>query len=219
MQDEAIALSFWKNDTVLYVATKANVAFILDAGTGEELDVFKFCDWEEEEIREHRYRRPPIYADFAPALGLLGLSYPHRPVSFWGLDGYEYEGQFHRSGALYPEPLIVAFAFNPNPDIQLAAVSFQDGVTFVFDPISLTIQATADTNASVLSISPDGTILAVGTGNGIIKLYDFRTMTLLKQVFLQRESIRALAFNSTGTRVFDIRGDYCNIWQPSVLFR
>ncbi|RAL05419.1 uncharacterized protein BO80DRAFT_499067 [Aspergillus ibericus CBS 121593] len=219
MQNEAIALSFGEDDTVLYVATKANTALLLDVKSGEEFDMFEFCDWEEEEIREHRYRRPPIYADFSPAQGLLGLSYRQRPVSFWGLEGYEYEGQFHRSRLLYPEPLIVAFVFNPNPDIPLAAVSFQDGVTIVFDPVSLTMQATADTDASVLSVSPDGTILAAGTGNGIIKLYDFETLSFLKQVFLQQENIRALAFNSTGTRLFDVRGDYCNVWQPSALLQ
>ncbi|KAL4746267.1 hypothetical protein BDW72DRAFT_38529 [Aspergillus terricola var. indicus] len=219
IEDEAVALRLGQDDMVLYVVTKTNRALILESKSGDVIDSFRFCDWDEEERCEHRYRRPPIYADISPTAGRLGVAYRQRPVNFWSLEGYEYEGQFHRSRVAYPEPLIHAFIFNPNPELNLAAVSFQDGVTMVFDPEKQNVQATADTDASVLGASPDGTVLAAGTGDGIIKLYDFETMKLLKQIFLQQEAIRALSFNSTGTRIFDIRGNYCNVWEPSVLVR
>ncbi|KAL4738509.1 hypothetical protein BDV11DRAFT_170931 [Aspergillus similis] len=155
MDDEAVALRFGQDDAVLYVAVKTNRALILESMSGDVIDSFLFCDWDEEERCEHRYRRPPIYADISPTLSRVGLAYRQRPVNFWGLEGYEYEGQFHRSRIAYPEPLIHAFIFNPNPELNLAAVSFQDGVTMVFDPEKQNVQATANTDASVLGASPD----------------------------------------------------------------
>jgi len=44
-------------------------------------------------------------------------------------------------------------------------------------------------------------------------------MKLLRQIHLIQQDTGAITFNSTGTRFFDIRGDYCNIWEPSILIR
>lgn len=107
------------------------------------------------------------------------MAYRQRPVEFWDLENHEFLGQFHRSRTVYPEPLIHAFVFNPNPDINLAAITYQDGKTIVFDPEVQRAQEEAETDTSILAASPDGTILAADSGNGIIKLYDFETMKLL----------------------------------------
>ena len=217
--DEVLALAFNEDDSVLYAATRANYVMLLDVQKGEELSTFKFFDWDDEEKREHHHRRAPMHIDFSVGLGLLGVTYRLRPVTFWDLENNEFVGQFHRSRVVYPEPFILAFIFNPNPEITLAAATYQDGKTMVFDPEVLKAQAEAETDTTILAASPDGTVLATGSGDGIIKLYDFETMNLLKQIHFIQQDIRAITFNSTGTRFFDVRGDYCNVWEPSVLIR
>lgn len=142
-------------------------------------------------------------------VNLLGVAYGTRPVSFWDLEEHEFMAQFHRSRT-YPEPFIHAFIFNPNPDLNLAAVSFQDGVTYVSDP---------DTLSTVLAASPDGTVLAAGTSDRFIRLYDFETMKPLHQVFTYQQAIRSIVFISNSSRFFEIRGNYCNIWAPFILVR
>ena len=219
IKDEILALAFSENSSTLFAATKANYTIVLDVHTGKMLSTFKFMDWDEDEKREHHYRRPPMHADFSVGLGLFGVVYRQRPASFWDLENNKFVGQFHRSRTVYPEPFIDAFLLNPNPEINLAAITYQDGKTVVFDPEVQEVQAEAETDTSILAASPDGLILAAGSGGGIIKLYDFETMKLLWQMLLIEQDIRAIAFNSSGTRFFDIRGDYCNVWEPSVLVR
>lgn len=60
-------------------------------------------------------------------------------------------------------------------------------------------------------------VLATGSGNGFIKLYDFETMKMLHQIFLYERAIRIIIFNSSGQRLFEVRGSSCNIWEPLAL--
>ena len=217
--DETLTLSFSEDSKLLHVATTANYATEIDVLLGREVNRFKFCDWDEEEKREHKFRRPPIHGDLNSGPNLLGVAYRTRPLSFWDLEEQEFVAQFHRSRTTYPEPFIHAFVFNPNPEINLAAVSFQDGVTYVLNTDTQSTVAMADTDATVLAASPDGTVLAAGTGDGFIRLYDFETMKLLHQVYTYQQCVRSIVFNSGSSRFFEIRGNYCNIWAPSVLVR
>lgn len=219
ISDEILAIAFSENDSILFTATNANYAILRDVQSGKELSTFKFVDWDEDEKKEHRDRRAPMRADFAIGLGLLGVIYRQRPVIFWDLENHNFVGQFYRSHTKYPQPFVDAFLLNPNPEVNLAAITYQDGKTFVFDSEVQEAQAESETDTSILAASPDGMILAAGSGDGIIKLYDFETMKLLWQMCQVQQDIRAIAFNSSGTRFFDIRGDYCNVWEPSVLIR
>ena len=221
MQDEILALAFSEDDKILYLATKGNYTIILGVLLGREIERFKFCDWDEDEKQEHKYRRPPTHIDFLVGLNIMGVAYRQRPVSFWTLtlEDHQFVGQFHLSKNVYPEPLITAFAFNPNQDICLAAVSNHDGFVYVFDPDIQKTLATGDAKASVLAPSPDGTALVAGGGDGSLRLYDFETMKLLHQSFIHQQAIRSIVFNSSGSRFFEIRGNYCNIWEPSALVR
>lgn len=219
-RDEPLSLSFSEDEKRLYTATRANYALVTDVESGKRIEKFGFGDWDESERQNHRYQKSPMHVDFMMGLGLLGVTYRLRPVTFWDLEEHEFVGQFTRSTSSYStEPYIHAFIFNPNPEINLAAVSYQDGSTHVFDPEIQKTQATAQTDASVLAASPDGTVLAVGSGNGFIKLYDFETMKLLHQTFLSDRAIRAITFNSSGQRIFEIKSNSCNIWEPSALVR
>ena len=217
--DQPLALDFDEDDTVLMAATKANSMGFWDVITGRELEVSQFSDIDENEQTEYHYQRPPIHAAFSPGLKLLGIAYRQRPVSFWDLEDKTFIGQFHKSRAVYPEPLIHAFIFNPKPEINLAAVAYQDGDVVVFNPWTQQIDAVSDAGASVLAASPDGSILATGGGDGVLKLYDFETLKMLYQINSLQQDIRAIVFNSSSLRFLNAQGNHCDIWEPSVLVR
>lgn len=219
-RDEVIALAFGDEDQLLYIANRANHVLAIDVRTGEEAERFRFADWNEDEKREYKFQRSPMHVEFMVGLGLLGVTYLRRPVNLWDLEEHEFVGLLYRSGVAYSaEPFIHAFKFNPNPEMNLAAVSYQDGSTYIFDPELQKVEATADTDATVLAASPDGTVLAIGSGDGFIKFYDFETMKLLHQIFLYQRAVRSIMFNSSGRRLLDLRSNYCNVWEPLALMR
>ena len=217
--DQTLALAFSEDDSVLMAATRANSLCFWAVETGSGMDIAQFSDIEEEDQSEYHYKRPPIHAEFCPALSLLGVAYRNRPISFWDLEDNTFVGQYHKAGAVYPEPLIHDFIFNPNPEISLAAVIYEGGEVVTFDPFTQRTDAVADANASTLAASPDGTVLACGSGDGVIKIYDFETLKLFYQINSDQQAIRAFSFNSNNLRFLDIRGNQCNVWEPSVLVR
>lgn len=218
--DEAFGFESDENDKVIYAATKANYIMIIDVHVGLIVERFRFSDWDRAERREFKYHRPPTHGGFSVGLGLLGVAYPGRSISFWDLEEHEFVGHFSRSEeAIYPEAPIQAFIFNPDLDMNLASVSYHDGTTYTFEPMADKTQAMDDPIASVVAASPDGSVLVTGSGHGLIKIYDFKTMNLLHQIFQHQQAIGAIAFNSNGNRFFEIKGSYCNIWEPSVLVR
>lgn len=152
-------------------------------------------------------------------MNLLAVGYRARPVGFWNLEDSSYVGQFWRNSDEF-QPAVVALVFNPNLDLSLAAAAYQDGTVLVFDP--WTQKRYGDSglvSSSVLASSPDGTILASGDHAGVITLFDFETLRVLYRVSSLEHNIRQISFSSTGLRFYDIRGDRCSVWEPSVLVR
>lgn len=217
--DQPIALEFNEYATTLMAATRANSMSFWAVETGEEIDICQFSDINEEDHSEYHYQRPPTHAMFSPGLNLLGVVYRNRPVSLWDLGDKSFVGQFHREGASYPGPLTQDFLFNPNPEICRGAVLYQDGTVVIFEPWTQHTDNTRDIGANVLATSPDGILLASGSGDGVIKIFEFETLKMLYQINSHEEAIKALSFNSSGLRFLDIRGKHCNIWEPSVLVR
>ena len=211
-----MAVDFNEDDTIVMAATRGNELCSWSVATGEQLDMVQFCDINEEDQTEYHYKRPPIRVKFAPALGLLGVAYRQRPVNFWDLADNTFVGQYHKTGAVYPEPLIHDFIFNPNPDVCLAAVAYEADIA-VFDPSSQHTIASLETQASSLTASPDGTILASGSGDGIIRIFEFETLRLIHQINSHQQDIRGMAFSSNNLRILDIRGTQYNVWEPSSL--
>lgn len=219
VEHEIMSLRFNEDDTLLRAATKENYIATWQVSDGKQLDNLPFHDFDES-VSPDEYQRPPLTADISAGLNLLAVAYRQRPISLWDLEDGSYVGQFDKSvPGVYPGPLLVSLLFNPNPDINLVAASYHDGDLIVFDPWDQRRVAVVQAEAHALAASPDGRTLATGDGNGTLQLFDFETLQLMYRITAYDHDIRAIAFTSNSLRYFDIRGDHCNIWEPSVLIR
>jgi hypothetical protein len=216
--DQIIGLDFSEDGEYLLAATRSEALLSWQVNDGKQYTKDMFSDTFEYEDRGKNYRKPPSLTVISSRHNLLAVIYRSRPISFWDLEEFACCGQFHRTRAEFPMSAI-SFVFNPNLEVSLAAAAYHDGAIYVFDPFTQGICATADVGASVIASSPDGTILAAGNGLGIITLYDFETLRILYRVESLEADVRSIAFNSTGLRFLDIRGDRLATWEPSVLVR
>jgi WD40 repeat protein len=212
-----LSLSFNEDDSILMAATTSNHVERWNVPDGSALDIRPFWDPEDEQAG---YKRPPWQAQFSSELNILAIGYRQRPITLWDLEDNSFLGQLSKSTTSLPlEPRIATLVLNPNPEINLLAVSYQDGELVTYDPWSQLQQASVNASAQILAASPDGKTLATENGCGTIQLYDFETLKLIYSITTEDHYIRALAFASNGLRFFNIGGSYCNIWEPSALVR
>lgn len=213
-----LGLGFNEDDTILMAATIANYTAFWAVEDGKELERLPVSDVDEDD--SSTYQRPPTHAQISGELNLLAVGYRQRPINVWDLEDRTFIGQFHKSAPdVYPGPLLVAMAFNPNPDMNLVASSYADGDLVTFDPWNQRQHSIAEANAQILAASPDGTTLATGDGSGTIQIFDFETLRLLYRSTAYDFDVRAITFASNNIRFLDIRGDHCNVWEPSAIVR
>lgn len=73
-------------------------------------------------------------------------------------------------------------------------------------------------DASIMAISSDGTLLAVGSHKGGFKLLSTSDMAIIHQG-VSEHPVSGLAFSWDSQQLYDIRGKYGNVWQPDSLLR
>jgi WD40 repeat protein len=166
-------------------------------------------------------QKAPLTATFSPNLEILAMGYRSSFVCLWDLQNQDFIGCCSRSNGTEEVGLAVRTAlFNPNPEMNLLAIGYQDGDLAIFDPWSRElINVVEGANALSLASSPDGRTLATGDSRGMVQLWDFETLSLLYRIKSFDFEVRALDFSGDGLRLIDIRDSRSKIWEPAVLVR
>jgi WD40 repeat protein len=99
------------------------------------------------------------------------------------------------------------------------AVAYQDGDLVTLDPWTLQQKHAYHLNAHTLAASPDGHTLAAGDSECVISLFAFDGLRLLCRIESLEERIMGLVFASNSLRLFDLRGNTCNVWEPAALIK
>lgn len=215
MPHETIALGFLHGDRALMAATNKSSVATWEFQEDTELNI-RVC-YDPRQASRDNYRRAPSRAQFSIELNMLALECRGQPIGLWDLGSWSWLG-FCRKG-LGNVPAATALVFNPVADLNLLAAAYLDGDLVLYDLRSQEVKKlSGGVDAQVLAASPDGKMLACFSSSGSIQLYDFETLRKILAVPC-RDDIKAMAFTSDSLRLFDIREDQCNVWEPSVLVR
>ncbi|KAH8801511.1 WD40-repeat-containing domain protein, partial [Xylogone sp. PMI_703] len=149
---------------------------------------------------------------------MMAVTYTWKPVVLWDLEEDAYYGTCGKklpNGNTSTHP-IATLLFNPNPAIELLAISYLDGELVLLNPFNDQELTKIRASCYVLAASPDGRLLAGNGGSGVIAIYKFDTLKLIYRVSCFNMSLRGLAFSNDGLHLADVRGTQCNIWEPGV---
>lgn len=166
-----IAISFDAKH-VVGVSKTSHVTY-WDLATGE-MKGDRFYRYREPETGgDHPPLRAPSAAAFSPNLEILALGYRSQYVCLWDLNNQDFIGccsRPARDGVSETFGLSTGTVlFNPNPDINLLAVSYQDGEIAIFDPWSQEMYCSVEANALSMASTPDGRTLAAGDSCGTVQ--------------------------------------------------
>jgi hypothetical protein len=92
---------------------------------------------------------------------------------------------------------------------------YHNGAVFKWDPYDQTHQEVF-ASATRIACSPEGTLFAIADSEGRIKLYNFYHFTVIYQLSYQEFCIH-VAFSPDCRRIYDLRGRFCNVWEPNAL--
>ncbi|KAH8678438.1 hypothetical protein BX600DRAFT_493699 [Xylariales sp. PMI_506] len=166
-------------------------------------------------------RQAVLSADISLDLRMVAVAYRGRPVQLWSTENDVAIGTCwlnrdkHHSTIMSPSEVL----FNPNPALEILAVTTQDGHLAIFNPWTQREIVSVAGEAYTMASSPDGRTLATGDMMGTIKLWDFDTLALLYTIRSSDYGVRSLAFSGDGFRLFDLRDTKSKVWEPAVLIR
>ena len=225
LNDTLITASLSESDTILTVATRGNLLASWDLSNSRLIDN---AFWEATTPGDREViRQAPVHATICPEKKLLAAVYRGKPIVLWDTPGQCMYGVCSKEPTTGPRVIhsaINAITFNPNPKADLLFAAYCDGDLAVFDLENLQLKLLVECEADTLSFSPDGLTLAAGNAFGEIRIFDLLdttgdSMTLLYQVNTTDSAIQCLAFNDDNSRLFELRGSQCNIWEPQALVR
>lgn len=163
--------------------------------------------------------KAPFAASFGPGLELLALAYRSGPICIFELQSHNWI-----AWAMDEQVRQVAqLVFNPNPDVNLLLVTYDESDLAIFDTWSGTLiqLRESETRAIITSLacSADGRTFATVDVLGNLQIWDFESLTLLYHVLTPSYSFRILGFSSDGFNLVDVVSKEMRVWSPSALIR
>jgi WD40 repeat protein len=161
----------------------------------------------------------PRCMSFNSDVSCVAITFRGAPLCVWGLDPQELIGkcignQEHEGTSWKAVEQVL---WHPNAEEVQVLGLYVGGDIFRWNPYFNTPQE-LQAHASILALSPEGNVFATGDHNGTIKLYDFHNFALIYQLSYA-DMINDICFSPDSKRLYDVRGQFCNIWEPQVLIR
>lgn len=168
------------------------------------------------------------YMSFSPDLTQIAIVFRGRPVVVWALQALA-EANFipPRRCILLEDKVRLATdgdAWNA-PEVALWH-PITDHVIILYEDTKIVDWNVAEDEqtqhshlgARAMVLSPDGNLLLTSDVHGTLSLWMVPEYRLTYKLQYE-ELVMDLAFSPDGTRFYDIRGTFCNVWEPDALLR
>lgn len=222
----AMDICFAESDTVLLMLTDLRGAWQLDLE-------FSMPGWQtlhtellETDIHvEGAFTNSPTSLSFNGNATQVAIGYRGSPVEVWDIALPRLINrcrriQQHRSNqARRTWTGTVRTRWHPHSGEILGI--YTDGVVFKWHPLTEShTELPGDFNSapSEIQCSSDGLIFATSDVKGVVKLYNHEDFIMIYQLSSE-DTVTSLCFSPDSRRFYDIRGSYCNIWEPNALIR
>ncbi len=166
----------------------------------------------------------PRCASFNPEGTQIAVSYRGTPLYVWSIEAEQplFLGRCQR--VLSGQPVLKRNSY----DIQIICWNaitghilgiFNDGCVFKWHPLEEDYkESNTPLGVGIVKCSPDGKFFITSSVDGMLRIWDFHQFTIIYQLYYTIP-VRALAIDPNNTRIYDIRENFCNVWEPDALFR
>jgi WD40 repeat protein len=223
-----LCMVFADNDSMIIIAsdTRKLLRSRLEAKPiASTWEVFKPNIMEEKVSIPGAFLNSPTDIAFNPDLTELAVAYRGFPLTIWSLDDEQLISRCKRRVEPRNVPQktwtgVNRICWHPTSGNLLGI--YIDGVVFQWHHMEETHEelkvVSTDATPSEIACSPEGTVFATSDVNGTIRLYSFQNFTMVYQLSSE-DIVTALCFAPDGRRFYDLRGSFCDAWEPNALSR
>ena len=221
----AMDICFAENDTVLLMLTDLRGAWQFDLQHASEgWQTLHTELFETEGHIEGAFTNSPTSLTFNNSATQIAVGYRGSPVEVWDLALPKLINRCRRVQDRSKQSRgtwtgTVRTRWHPHSGEVLGI--YTDGAVFKWHPlIESYTELTRDFNSapSEIECSSDGLTFATSDVKGVVKLYNHEDFIMIYQLSSE-DTVTALCFSPDSRRFYDIRGSYCNIWEPNALIR
>lgn len=224
-RERAMALEFAPDESFIIIATNLRRVYQLDLKTENP-------SWkpsastllEERFLPEGAFINSPSSLAFNPDCTQLAVAYRGFPLAIWSVDPPKVLARSKRkqkqgrttSNTWTGVNRVVWHPFSG----QVLGI-YRDGNIFKWGPSDNThveVKQELDATPSEIQCSHSGTVFATSDVRGSVKIYDYSQMVLIYKL-TSDDIINAITFSPDSQRFYDLRGSYCNVWEPNCLLR
>jgi WD40 repeat protein len=223
-QERAIELKFDESDTLVTVSEQSRI-YRLQTQPSRTLHL-----WEQQSptlldepgVPEGTFLSTPSCVAFNSDCTQIAVAYRSFPLSIWSVDPPQMIARLRRKprrgqGATNSYTGDNKVAWHPSG----AEVIGIYGQIFKWSPVEDTYEEVKGETGVIphgISCSPNGQVFITMDVGGSVKIYDFSSMSLIYRLSSE-DSINQILFGPDIVRFYDLRGSYCNIWEPNCLLR
>ena len=147
----------------------------------------------------------------------VAVSYRGYPLTVWGVDPPGLIGRCERPSDkgrgrhdMWTDVASMSWNFVTGHVLGL----YNDGRIFKWHPFESEIKTTV----AEIQCSPDGNLFVTSNVDGTLRIWNFHHFAMIYQLSCT-SPVTDLVIIPDGRRIYDLRGAFCNIWEPNVLIR
>ncbi|KAJ5185120.1 Cytochrome cd1-nitrite reductase-like C-terminal heme d1 [Penicillium cf. griseofulvum] len=145
----------------------------------------------------------------------VAVAYRGSPLCVWSLETATLVGRCMRSHEYAGNSWTVVDQMIWHPKSQEVLGLYMGGQVFRWNPYTNS-QQELEAEGKLIACSPEGKFFTVGDTQGMIKLYSFHHFTLIYKLSCDH-AINDICFSPDSKRLYDLRGPWCNVWEPNAL--
>ncbi|KAI0865949.1 hypothetical protein F4860DRAFT_458305 [Xylaria cubensis] len=224
-RERAMALEFATDDSFIIIATNLRRVYRLDLKMkNPSWTTFDSALLKENFLPEGAFINSPSSLAFNEDFTQLAVAYRGFPLAIWSLDPPKVLARSKRkqkqgqttSNTWTGVNRVVWHPFNG----QVLGI-YRDGNIFKWGPSDnshVEVKQELDATPSEIRCSYNGAVFATSDVRGSVKIYDYSQMVLIYKL-MSDDIINSIAFSPDSQRFYDLRGSYCNVWEPNCLLR
>lgn len=221
----ALCMTFTNDDfTIVMASDLRNVRKLELKAVEKGWELCEISISPKELLMKNTFANSPTAMAFNSSVTQIAIAYRGSPLTVWSMEEATCVGKCKRwlveeSNHSSTWTGVNRILWHPRNGELLGI--YTDGTVFKWHPLEGSheeLETDSRATPSEIDCSLNGIVFATSDVNGAVRIYNYEHFALIYQLSSE-DIVTTLCFGPDMRRFYDLRGSYCNAWEPNVLIR